>query len=114
VKGVSRDCGATKWLQRYTLSLCIGGWGFLVEGEMREADRDQPGGLVDRSAELVPDGTLRNRVRFQEWIPRVDLESSGCSMAVGPKGRACRQGGWQGSGCSHAGRGDELSGPRAK
>ena len=50
------------------------------------------GGLVDHDAELVPDGMLRNRVRFQEWIPRVDLESSGCSMAGGPE-RASLQAG---------------------
>lgn len=80
-EGCVWDCGATEWLQCYTLSACVGG--LLVEGEMGEADRDQPGRPVDHSAELVPDGMPRNHVRFPEWIPRIDLESSGCSMAGG-------------------------------
>lgn len=62
------------------------------------------GGLVDHNSELVPDGMLR----FQEWIPRIDLESSGCNMAGGPERARLQAGRLAGSGCSHAGRGDEL------
>lgn len=59
---------------------------------------------MDHNSELVPDGMLR----FQEWIPRIDLESSGCNMAGGPERARLQAGRLAGSGCSHAGRGDEL------